>query len=429
MSANENPSPDAMLDSVAALIREFLVCDDHQLTVLTLWVLNTWIYHFFPTTPYLHIHSPEPECGKTTCLQLLKLLSCRPWISSGPAPAVLMQRLVAHEEELLRVASAIKRWTTTRDPACAPDSPEQAVKLKPLEVILLDDYHHTFSSGERQPLIAMLCGSTTDARVLCRLSGRRTADLRFFSPKAFAGNGDLPRSLASRCIPIVLQRKRPSDPVRRLADGHPSLAAAPLIRWLDEWSDEAWNLLEEVSDPPPCIPNLTARQQDCAEPLLRLAAIVGGDWPEKAAIALDSLFNNAPAGDSLQLLADIRYVFTVCENPPYLSCRHLIGILASLENRPWTGWTTRQAKFLARLLRRHRITSRSLRLQQEDPSDSPQDIRRKVVRGYRLCDFQDAWERYLPALPSSRLREIADRAFTPCPIGDSAPDVADVTRA
>jgi len=68
MSANENPSPDAMLDSVAALIREFLVCDDNQLTVLTLWVLHTWIYQVCPTTPYLHIHSPEPECGKTTCL-------------------------------------------------------------------------------------------------------------------------------------------------------------------------------------------------------------------------------------------------------------------------------------------------------------------------------------------------------------------------
>jgi len=60
MSANDNPSPDAMLDSVAALIREFLVCDDHQLTVLTLWVLHTWCYMVCPTTPYLHIHSPKP---------------------------------------------------------------------------------------------------------------------------------------------------------------------------------------------------------------------------------------------------------------------------------------------------------------------------------------------------------------------------------
>jgi len=95
MSVNENTLPDAMLDSVAALIREFPVCDDHQLSVLTLWVLHTWFYQASPTTSYLHIHSPEPECGKTTCLQLLKILSCRRWISSGPDPAALTQRLIA----------------------------------------------------------------------------------------------------------------------------------------------------------------------------------------------------------------------------------------------------------------------------------------------------------------------------------------------
>src|SRR5215472_2685134 len=115
MNAAENPSPDAMLDSIAALIREFLVCDDHQLTVLTLWVVHTWLYDIFPTTPYLHIHSPEPECGKTTCLQLLKILSCQPWISSGPDPAALMQRLVAYEEEVLK--------TVARNQA-NPDHPE-----------------------------------------------------------------------------------------------------------------------------------------------------------------------------------------------------------------------------------------------------------------------------------------------------------------
>src|SRR5215472_12542833 len=333
MNAAENPSPDAMLDSIAALIREFLVCDDNQLTVLTLWVVHTWLYDIFPTTPYLHIHSPEPECGKTTCLQLLKLFSCRPWVSRGPDPAALMQRMVAHEEEMLEYAAAIKRlnpdWTTG-DPACPPYAPGPLPTAKLLGVILLDDYHHTFSSSERQPLVSMLCGSAKDSRVLCRISERRTAELHFFGPKAFAGNGELPRSLASRCIPIVLQRKRPSDSVRRISDGYAEYAAAPLVRCLDEWSHEAWNRVEEqVGDAPPRIPDLTARQEDCAEPLLRLADIVGGDWPEKAAIALDSLFNNAPAGDSLQLLADIRYVFSVCENPSYLSSRHLLGILGS----------------------------------------------------------------------------------------------------
>jgi len=411
-----------MLDSIAALIREFLVCDDHQLTVLTLWVVHTWLYDIFPTTPYLHIHSPEPECGKTTCLQLLKILSCQPWISSGPDPAALMQRLVAYEEEVLK--------TVARNQA-NPDHPEPPpANPKPLDVILLDDYHHTFSSSERQPLLPMLCGSTVDSRVLCRLSGRRTAELHFFSPKAFAGNGDLPRSLASRCIPIVLQRKRPSDQVLRISDGYADFAAAPLVRWLDEWYHEAWNSVEEqAGEAPPRIPDLTARQHDCAEPLLLLAGIAGGDWPEKAHIALWSLFMQAPAGDALQLLADIRFVFAVLDSPQYLSSKDLFTMLGSMENRPWAGWTTRQAKRLVPLLRPFKISSRSLR------SHGAGD----VFKGYRICDFKDAWERYLPALSPTVLRNIAESTFRPCgvgPLGDNQhpadnllPDVTAVTGA
>jgi hypothetical protein len=52
-----------------------------------------------------------------------------------------------------------------------------------------------------------------------------------------------------------------------------------------------------------------------------------------------------------------------------------------------------------------------------------------VARGYRLCDFQNVWERYLPALPSSRLREIADRSFTPIDAPAPDVDVTDVTCA
>jgi len=61
MNANENTSPDAMLDSVAALICEFLVCDENQLTVLTLWVLHTWCYQVSPSTPLSSY--PFPRAG------------------------------------------------------------------------------------------------------------------------------------------------------------------------------------------------------------------------------------------------------------------------------------------------------------------------------------------------------------------------------
>jgi hypothetical protein len=307
-----------------------------------------------------------------------------------------MQRLLAHEEELLKHLARKQTNPYDQEPPPAP---------KPLEVILLDDYHHTFSSGERQRLLAMLtCGSTTDSRVLCRLSGRRSVELGFFVPKAFAGNDDLPRSLASRCIPILLQRKRPSDPVRRLTDGYAEFAAKPLTRWMDQWSEEAWNGMETeeyVDEALPSIPGLTPRQQDCAEPLLRLAALIGGDWPDRASIALSDLFHQVPAGDQLQLLADIRDVFALFDNPQYLQSKYLITVLATMENRPWAGWTTRQGKLLAQRLRRFKISSHTLRSDGSTP----------IFKGYRIRDFQDPWERYLPWIPPSVLRNIAQQTL------------------
>src|SRR5436853_6867823 len=38
--ATEPPPPGEMLDSMVSLLRQYLVCDDHQLTVLALWCVH-----------------------------------------------------------------------------------------------------------------------------------------------------------------------------------------------------------------------------------------------------------------------------------------------------------------------------------------------------------------------------------------------------
>src|SRR5207248_1084249 len=68
-------SPTQMLDHVVEEIRQYLVCSDHQLTVLALWVLHTYCHRSFPVTPYLNICSAENQSGKSICLQLLCMLS------------------------------------------------------------------------------------------------------------------------------------------------------------------------------------------------------------------------------------------------------------------------------------------------------------------------------------------------------------------
>src|SRR5690349_25178467 len=81
----------AILDDVASFIRKYLVCDDHQLTILTLWCASPHCYLCFPVVPYLDVRSPEPCSGKSLCLELLSAL-CKPFVfARGLPPASLIQ--------------------------------------------------------------------------------------------------------------------------------------------------------------------------------------------------------------------------------------------------------------------------------------------------------------------------------------------------
>src|SRR5262249_61129618 len=82
--------PDAkMLDSIVAFLRHYLICDDYQLNLLALWIVHTYCFQDFPTTAYLHLRSPESQCGKTRCLEILNILCESSWLVSGATASTL----------------------------------------------------------------------------------------------------------------------------------------------------------------------------------------------------------------------------------------------------------------------------------------------------------------------------------------------------
>ena len=190
---DENFDPVAMLDTIVSHLRQYLVCDEYQYTILALWVVHTWTFQYFDYAAYLDIRSPEPQSGKTRCLQLLRELSDLSWFAPGPSPATLSKRLL--EDRTTAAVEMEDGHLFHHPPYC----------------YLLDDCDQTFLPSGRQNLIAML---NSGVRKGCRfMSG--SEEYHLFGPKAFAGNAPLPRSLASRCIPIVLRRKKPSEVVAR----------------------------------------------------------------------------------------------------------------------------------------------------------------------------------------------------------------------
>jgi hypothetical protein len=355
-------------DALASFLREFLVCDDHQLTTLTLWIAHTWCFDSFREVPYLDIRSPQPQSGKTTCLRLLDVVCCNTALVTGAAPDVLKYRLLYG-----RSVAQIKRMV---------ENPEQARKQNQHWVhttFLIDDYQHSFTASERQALIAILnCGTELAARY-----SYRDDDYFVTAPKAFAGNTPLPESLASRCIPIILRRAKFSEPVKRFFPDDLEPLTASFRAWLENWAKDAAPRLQEARDKSVQLPPaLTPRQRQCAEPLLRIANQIGGPWPAMAREALAAAFSTADYSHSIQLLRDTRTFYLKNNQPKQMPTRDLLIFLSSLDNRPWSTWSSKSGQRLASLLHSWGIFSHDIRVGEES------------LKGYYSQEFQDAWERY-----------------------------------
>jgi len=380
--------PGDLLSPVASYIRRYLVCDDHQLTILALWTLYTWCYNYFPTAAYLDIHSPAPQSGKTRCLQILYGLCRQPDLIAGADARTAMHRLLRPCRMVEQIAAGKKTGPHT---------------------FLFDDCHLALNTSERQPLLALLNSGTGifNYSVL-------SADYMVFGPKAFAASAPLPRSLASRCIPIKLRRKKPSEKTDYFAlgkyhvvtqnqaqneDGEDA-GAFQLPNSLERWAEANREPLQQthadaITDRPE---GLSPAQQDCANPLLRIADRIGGRWPQKARAAIAVLFDLPQFDTGLQILEDIRLCFLAKNNPDKLATRDILAWLLNLDNRPWTTgttttgtirsvWNSNSGKRLGALLKPHGISSSDFHFG-----------RKKTLKGYQLSDFKDAWDSYLPPL-------------------------------
>ncbi|HET9284669.1 MAG TPA: DUF3631 domain-containing protein, partial [Candidatus Angelobacter sp.] len=323
-----------LLDAVAAYIRQHLICDDHQLTLLTLWTACTRFEHVFTTAPYLDIRSVEPCSGKTTCLNVLDVLCYNKGFLTGVPAATLIERCL--------------RGRCFEDPGMSEN--------QPFFTLLLDDCHHTLNRSELQSALALL-NSGSEVRSFFPLGEE---DYYFFGPKAFASSAPLPRSLAARCIPIVLRRPRPSEKFNHQLPYHDD--GDVFSRPLEEWAKNISRALAKAAqnEPAQLPPTLLPGQQRCVEPLIHIADFAGGSWPQKARAAAVAVFDLADASPHLQMLWDVRSVFREKNKPEYLPTSDLLSELRKMESRPWSAWGPKSGRRIATLLHPFGIFPRRL---------------------------------------------------------------------
>lgn len=359
------PAP-RMMAEIVSFLRRYLVCDEDQFTVLALWIVHTWCFRVFSTTPYLDIRSQGSQSGKTVCLKLLDMLCASSALITGAASKTLMQRLLKGRAVDKLIADG---------------------RISPAEpfTILLDDCHHTFNLSERQPLLALI-NSGVEAGCFYAAGN---IDYYFFGPKAFAGNSRLPHSLATRCIPVLLRRKKTTDVVNRIDGEAARPEAARLAEAIRRWcADNATTLKQAARKTPRLASFLTPREQAWAEPLFTIADVIGEIWPDKARSAVKEICRLTEDNLSVELLWDVRGVFLQQQDPGHITTKDLLAGLSSLEHRPWASWTSRSGLKLAGLLRPFRIRSRNLEV-----GDG------KQLKGYLRSSFEDAWERYVTPIP------------------------------
>ncbi len=394
----------AVLDDLTAFVRRYMVLDEAELTAVALWAFHSHAFAASDATPYLSVTSAEKESGKTRLLEVLELVVARPWLTGRVTAAVLARKVDKETPTLLLDES---------DAAFGGEK-EYAEVLRGI-----------LNSGHRRGGRASLCVGQGAAISY--------VDLSTFCPKAIAGIGELPDTVASRSIPIRLKRKAPGEQVERFRRREALAAAEPLATSLESLASYH---VEHLAAARPALPDeLGDRAADSWEPLLAVADRAGGEWPERARrAALELSGRGAPDDGSIgvRLLADIHTAFGERRN---LATKALIDELAEDEEAPWGTWhkgSRMSPRALARLLEPFGIRSTRVRIGEETP------------KGYRREDFEDAWNRYLPARSSDSGR--TEGAHTPSvsattpqpasakgkrpePIRNTTPHVADTKTA
>jgi len=134
---------------------------------------------------------------------------------------------------------------------------------------------------------------------------------------------------------------------------------------------------------PECIKD---RDADVWEPLLAVADLAAGDWPERArvaAVTLVTLSKESTPSLGVKLLQDIRTVF---DDHDQLGTKDLLHGLHSIDESPWGDLKGKplDERGLATRLRPYEIKPTTIRVLAD------------TRKGYRKTDFFDAWSRYLP---------------------------------
>ena len=345
-----------LLDDLTAALTLYVIADASTLRAAALWAVHTWVMDVIGVSPIANITAPEKRCGKSRMLEVLGKLVYRALTVSNIAPAALFR--------------SIEAWQPT----------------------LLIDEVDSFLATHEEARGIINSGFDRAGAYVVRCVGDSHEPTKFstWGAKALCGIGAIADTLSDRSITLRLRRKLPGESVRNLRHSDPAdwgQLRSQIARWADD------NRERIRSYRPTLIEGIHDRANDAWEPLLSIAEVAGGEWPDRARSTALTLHGVHDHGRSVgaELLADIREAFARKDKKRMFTV-DLLEALTGEEESPWATWN-RGGPMSA--------TQLSTRLKEFDITSADKRVGNIVRKGFDLNQFTDAFVRYLPADPSA----------------------------
>jgi hypothetical protein len=361
--AEDSPDGAELLDDVRTFLARFVAYpSEHALTAHALWIAHAWLMDAWESTPRIAFLSPEPGSGKSRALEVTEPLVPRPVHQVNCTPAYLFRKVADAEGPPTILYDEI-------DTVFGPKAKDN------------EEIRGLLNAGHRKGAMAGRC--------VVRGKLVETEELSAYCAVMLAGLDDLPDTIMTRSVIVRMRRRAPNESIepwrRRVNEPEGQKLAQLLSNWSALVADSARDAWPDLP------PGVEDRAADVWEPLLTVADLAGGHWPDTARVAAVTLVTEAKVARpsvGVLLLRDIRTAFTELD-VDRLVTDSLIQNLKEVEESPWATINKGEpinSRGLAQRLRKYGIEPK---LQRDGDS---------VFRGYARAQFEDAWSRYLEPL-------------------------------
>lgn len=249
----EDWAPDgaAALDAArTVLVRYCVLPFPEAADAVVLWCAATHAPPSLPAAPRLAITSPVKRAGKTRRLDVIEGIAYKPLPTMNSTTAAVFRSLdVAHPPTLL-----FDEVDTIFGSARVAENNE--------------DLRGLLNAGFQRGKAALRCHGPSQKPTL----------FATFAMTALAGIGGLPDTITDRAVNIRMRRRKTGETVQPFRERRDGPALKCVRDQLEAWLADP-SVLAKLADAERVMP-LEDRAADVWEPLIAIADLAGGEWPE-----------------------------------------------------------------------------------------------------------------------------------------------------